>query len=229
MPRFFGLLFALLITALLIGGPIGYSLYRQAQARNFRMVRDGVLYRSGQMTLAGLKRVVRDYHIKTVVTLRDSVHEGETPPDWKEEQFCKAEEILYCRIRPERWWASDDTVPAEKGVRRFLHIMDKQDNYPVLVHCFAGIHRTGAYCAIYRMEYQGWNNTAAIAEMRACGYANINDEFDLLGYLEKYQPRQLPEKPSPSAQAGRPAYWATARPVLRPRKHKRTAGAQGKP
>jgi protein tyrosine/serine phosphatase len=184
-----GCFFGLLIAVLLVGGPVCYSNYRQSQMRNFRIVREGVLYRSGQMNLEGIKRVLRDYNIKTVVTLRDATSEGDTPPDWEEELYCKAEEVNYYRIRPERWWASDDSVPAEKGVRRFLQIMDNPENYPVLVHCFAGIHRSGAYCAVYRMEYEHWSNAKALAEMKACGYANITDEFDLLGYLEKYRPR----------------------------------------
>jgi protein tyrosine/serine phosphatase len=184
-----GWFFGLLIAALLVGGPLCYSNYRQTQMRNFRLVREGVLYRSGQMNLAGMKRVLRDYNIKTVVTLRDAPTEGDTPPDWEEEQYCNREEVNYYRIRPERWWASDNSVPAERGVRRFLKIMDNPANYPVLVHCFAGVHRSGAYCAIYRMEYEHWSNGRAIGEMKTCGYANISDEFDLLGYLEKYKPR----------------------------------------
>jgi protein tyrosine/serine phosphatase len=189
-----GWFFGLLIAALLVGGPLCYSNYRQSQMRNFRLVREGVLYRSGQMNLAGMKRVLRDYNIKTVVTLRDAPMEGDTPPDWEEEQYCKREEVNYYRIRPERWWASDNSVPAEQGVRRFLKIMDNPANYPVLVHCFAGVHRSGAYCAIYRMEYEHWSNARAIAEMKNCGYANIGDEFDLLGYLEKYRPRWQKKK-----------------------------------
>jgi protein tyrosine/serine phosphatase len=213
-------LFVLVILALLIGGPVGYSWFRQSQLRNFRVVRHDVLYRSGQMSLSGLKQVVRDYGIKTVVTLRDAVVSGELPPDWQEEAFCRAEEINYHRIRPERWWASDDTVPAEKGVRRFLAIMDDPANYPVLIHCFAGIHRTGAYCAVYRMEYQHWSNAAAINDMRACGYQNIDDEFDLLGFLEKYQPRW--KTPDPRATARSQAYFRAApRPAFHKGKHKR--------
>src|SRR5262249_28464512 len=121
--RFLGVFFSLVIVALLIGGPLCYSNYRQSHIRNFRIVRDGRLYRSGQMSLAGMKQVLRDYNIKTVVTLRDAYTEGETPPDWQEERFCKAEELNYYRIRPERWWASDNSVPAAKGIRRFLQIM----------------------------------------------------------------------------------------------------------
>src|SRR5262249_18518804 len=112
-------------------------------------------------------------------------------------------ELNYYRIRPERWWASDNSVPAAKGIRRFLQIMDNPANYPVLVHCFAGIHRSGAYCAVYRMEYEHWSKARAIAEMKACGYCNIGDEWDLLGYLEEYQPRWL-QKQKP---VGHPAKY----------------------
>ena len=63
-------------------------------------------------------------------------------------------------------------------------------NHPVLVHCFGGIHRTGAYCAIYRMEFEHWPNARAISEMKACGYVTLGDEWDILGYVEQYRPGQ---------------------------------------
>lgn len=178
-----------LIAALLIGAPISYSYYSQANIRNFHVVREGVLYRSGQMSLSGLKRTIHDYGIKTVVTLRDSNDPAEPPPDWEEQRYCEKEGIHYHRISPHRWWAEDGPSPAEKGVRTFQEIMDDPKNYPVLVHCFAGVHRTGAYCAIYRMEYEKRPNTEAIAELRAGGYRNLDDEWDILGFLEDYQPR----------------------------------------
>jgi protein tyrosine/serine phosphatase len=219
MPQLLRYGFGPIIAFLLFVGPLWYSQYRQAEVRAFRVVRDGVLYRSGQMSLAGLKRVLREYDIKCVVTLRDAVHPGETPPDWEEEQYCKAEEITYLRITPERWWASDDSVPAEKGIRRFRAIMDNPANYPVLIHCFAGIHRTGAYCAVYRMEYEHWSNAKAIAEMRDCGYRNIDDEYDLLGYLEQYRPRwQAADVPSGAA-TSQSHYRAGPRLLLHADKH----------
>src|SRR5256885_11207419 len=48
--------------------------------------------------------------------------------------------------------------PAERGLQAFRAIMDDPAQQPVLVHCFKGVHRTGAYCAIYRMDYDGWAN-----------------------------------------------------------------------
>jgi protein tyrosine/serine phosphatase len=53
----------------------------------------------------------------------------------------------------------------------------------------AGIHRTGACVAIYRMEFDHWDNAAALDELRAGGYRHLDDEEDVLGYLENYRPR----------------------------------------
>ncbi len=199
MPRFLPPLLGTLIALAVLGCPLCYSYYRQAHMRNFRAVRSGVLYRSGQMSLMGLKTAEHDYGIKTVITLRDSSVPDGAPPDLREEDYCNAAGINYCRISPRTWWAPDGSVPAEEGVQRFRAIMDDPANYPVLIHCFAGIHRTGAFCAVYRMEYDHWSNEQAIAEMRACGYKDLDDEWDLLGYLEQYRPRWKQKESSSSA------------------------------
>src|SRR5439155_22925773 len=182
-------LLGLLVAALLVAGPWGYAHYRQIHIRNFRAVREGVLYRSGQMTITGLKAAVHERGIKTVITLRDSASASEPPPDLSEENYCLAEGLNYVRISPRTWWSPDGSIPAEIGVRRFLEVMDNADNFPVLIHCFAGIHRTGAFCAIYRMEYDRWSNEEAIAELYACGYKYLEDEWDLLDFLKSYVPR----------------------------------------
>jgi tyrosine-protein phosphatase SIW14 len=213
MPRPLHYLFCTLLAALLIGAPIGYARYREAQTRNFRVVRDGVLYRSGQMTLSGFKQIVREYGIKTVVTLRGSSSPGESPPDLAEEQYCLAQEINHYRLPPAEWWAPEgQPVPADANVRKFRAIVADPANHPVLVHCFAGTHRTGAYCAIYRMEFEGWNNEQALGELKTAGYSNLDDEWDLLGYLEEYRPGR--KEPDPSVPPAR------SRPPSKPGKRK---------
>ena len=181
----------------LIAGPVGYAFHAQAQLRNFRVVRDGVLYRSGQLSLPALKRVVHDYGIRTVITLRDSYEEGKPPPDLAEEEYCKGEGLFHVRIPPRNWDGPDGVAPVDEGVRTFLKVMADPNNHPVLVHCFAGIHRTGGYCAVFRMEFDGWGNQQAIDEMIACGYYNLLDEWDILGYMENYRPGRLLSGPPP--------------------------------
>ena len=177
-----------LIVLALIVSPIVLAARQQAQTRNFHVIRPGVLYRSGQMTKEGLQRILNDYHIKTVINLRD----GQTQRDQTEEAFCKSEEIHFVRILPSHWGDEGGSAPVEASVQRFRAIMSDPRNYPVLVHCLAGIHRTGAYCAIYRMEFEHWSNAQAIAEMKACGYSNLDDELDILGFMEQYRPTWMP-------------------------------------
>ena len=100
MPRFVSCSLGFFVVALLIGGPWGYAHYRQSHLRNFHAVRQGRLYRSGQMSLTGLKAVVHDHGIKTVITLRDSAYAAEPPPDRAEENYCLAQGLNYVRISP---------------------------------------------------------------------------------------------------------------------------------
>jgi tyrosine-protein phosphatase SIW14 len=174
------------LLALIIPGLV--ALQFSAQTRNLKVVREGILYRSGQMSTAGLRRARHDLGIKTVVSLREPTGAGHGAADLREEEFCKHEEIHYHRIILGKWYAEDGSTPAEQGIRRFREIMADPTNYPVLVHCLAGIHRTGACCAVYRMEQEHWTNAQAISEMKQAGYATLDDEWDILGYLEVYQP-----------------------------------------
>jgi protein tyrosine/serine phosphatase len=185
MSRSFHLAFGLFLTVLIVGAPVGYAYVRQNQLRNLKVVQDNVLYRSGQLTLSGLKQTIHDLGIKTVITLRP----GDIGPDLDEETYCHSQEISYYRIAPQRWWANGGAIPAEEGVKTFIKIMDDPANFPVLIHCMRGVHRTGAFCAVYRMEYQGWSNAKAIEELRACGYKELEDEFDILSFLETYKAR----------------------------------------
>jgi tyrosine-protein phosphatase SIW14 len=182
-----------LVVLVLIAGPVAFAIHQQAQTRKFRVVRPGVLYRSGQMTKDGLKRVLREYGIKTVISLRD----GLTASDQAEEEFCTSEEVNFLRILPSQWGDMGGSVPVEEGVRKFREVMSDPRNHPVLVHCYAGIHRSGAYCAIYRMEFEHWGNAEAIAEMKECGYTNLDEELDILGYLEQYRPGWMPKAEAP--------------------------------
>jgi protein tyrosine/serine phosphatase len=200
-------------TLALIAGPVLYAFHQEKQMPNFRVVREGVLYRSAQPTVAGLKRAVHDYGIRSVVSLRD----GDRSNDLAEEEFCRKEEINFFRLPPRHWDNTNGPAEVEPNVSKFRDIISDPDNYPILVHCFAGVHRTGAYVAIYRMERERWTNEAAIAEVKAMGYENFDDELDVRGYLEQYRPTwqqsgeppvALPEKAKP-----RPRKRTTARAV----------------
>ncbi len=191
-----------LILAAVVGLPWGVNAHREKNIRNFRVVEPGVLYRSGQMSLAGFEKMVTTYGIRTVVTLRDADVEGDRPPDADEEALARKLDLRHVRIRPRAWWSESGPAPVEAGVAQFLAAMDDPAHYPVLLHCFAGIHRTGSYVAVYRMEYDRWSNARALDELRAGGYDHLDDEWDVRGFLESYRPRWMR---GTAAVEGRPA------------------------
>jgi protein tyrosine/serine phosphatase len=196
----------------LILGPVAVAVHEQKQMREFRVVREGVLYRSGQLGVPALRRVFHDHGIRTVITLRDKAVSNSPQIDAAEEEFCYKEEVNYIRFPLRNWEAPDGSAPVEDNVRQFREIMSDPANYPVLIHCQAGIHRTGAYCAIFRMEFDHWSHADALAEMKACGYANLDNEWDVLGYLERYRPtwkdrEGAPAGPVSSHRAGQVKRW----------------------
>lgn len=177
---------------LIVGVPVRYAFVQQARIRNFRVVEPQLIYRSGLLSPAGLERAIREHGIRTVITLRaeeDGSLKHEV--DRAEEAYCRSHGIRYEKLAYRNWEGPDAQPPADRTVREFFEIMDRRKELgPVLVHCLAGKHRTGAYIALYRMEYQNWSNAEAMADMEDAGYDRLDSELDVRGYLEHYVPRR---------------------------------------
>jgi tyrosine-protein phosphatase SIW14 len=183
-------LLVLAVVAVVAGGPLAYAVHRNTSLRNYHIVEEGVLYRSGQLTPEALDQVVRERNIRTVVTLRTTRVAGKLPPDTWEEDYCAARGMKHVRIVPRVWGADEKgEIPAEQAVQDFLRVMDDRSNYPVLVHCFAGIHRTGTMCAIFRMEFHHWPVDKAIREMQGYGFDPLDMQEGIEPYLRGYTPR----------------------------------------
>lgn len=185
MPTRLRVLGACLIVGVMISVPCWYKARQERRYRNVHVVRPGVLWRSGQPDIEGLQHFVRRFDIKTIVCLRDADSELSR----NEEAWARSRGIQFVRIPPRAWGHVNGVIPAEKGLDTFRDVMSRPENHPVLVHCFKGVHRTGAYCAIYRMDCQGWTNREALAEMRLMGYETLEEDRDILGYLTTYARR----------------------------------------
>ena len=173
----------LLLAVAIPGLPAAYASHRLTAWRHFRVVEDGRLYRSGQLTPAVLDRVIHDHGIKTIVCLRSLARDGDSTLENAEELWCADRGVRYVRLNPAAW----DSPAGRANLEAFFRTVDDPAAGPVLVHCFAGLHRTGVYCAVYRMERHGWTNTDAIAEMYSVGY--FQEDPTALDFLRTYVPR----------------------------------------
>jgi len=164
--------------AAVVGPPLLYHRYRLTTDKRLRVVAPGRFYRSGQLTSSGFADAIRAYHIRTVINVQNEFPDPDLRRGFlnnasiKESNLCRALGVRYVFIDPDlvSRRAVPDSHPA--AIDQFLAIMDDPASYPVLIHCKAGLHRTGCLVGIYRMEYEGWSPAAVVAEMKDLGFGD---------------------------------------------------------
>ncbi|WP_411844918.1 tyrosine-protein phosphatase [Roseibacillus persicicus] len=126
------------------------------------------LYRSAQPTAEGMA-ALEEKGVRTVINLRAFSDDEE--------------EVSGTTLKTERipilTWSPDG-----EDDDRFLHLLENSPK-PILVHCKHGSDRTGAMCAIYRIEKQGWSSSEAIAEMTSGGYGFHRIWHHLPGWVKE--------------------------------------------
>ncbi len=174
--------------------------------KRFAVVEPGELYRSGELEAWPLERVIREHHLKTILTL---LHDEPDDDEQRDERaICARTGVRRLRIAmPGNGCADFDLLDQAAAV-----IADEA-NRPLLVHCAAGVNRTGAAYAAWRMKYRGWSFEDALAEAEERGYRpGLNPE------LREHLQRYFDERVGPISHTGE-----TPVPQRRPR----GAGATG--
>lgn len=121
---------------------------------NFGVVKEGSLYRSAQPNEAFLEELIARYHIKTIIILRGNVPQFE-------KEFAERHGVAIHHLPMK---ASHE--PPEENVEEFLRIVMDCRNQPVLIHCRAGVDRTGVLIAVWRIRCDGWSLEKAKQEMK---------------------------------------------------------------
>lgn len=198
-----GVSLALFITV----APAVYFRYHYTDHKRLRVVEPGVLYRSGQLSADGFTEAVLRYQIRTIINAMDEVPDPDLASNWwrlgtiKESELCRQLGVRYVHLKPDT--VSRRTIPGGRpeAIDQFLEILDDPTNHPVLLHCRAGLHRTGVLTAVYRMEHGGctaagcrrpFTQLEALDEMKELGFGDFfctsaNDYVKQ--YVLTYRPR----------------------------------------
>lgn len=173
--------------------------------KRLREVDAGRFYRAGQLTADGLRDAIQRLGIRTVINVQDEYPDPAMRMSYLNRQSVSEKSLvtelgahfvfLAPDLRPDR--NDDHAIPLV--VPEFLKLLDDPAAYPVLLHCRAGLHRTGVLSAVYRMEYDGWSAAAAAAELKGHGFGNsactaANDY--VRQYVLNYRPRHRADRPA---------------------------------
>lgn len=157
-----------------------------------------ILIRSPQPDEDDLAELAAAHGVRTVVNLR-GVPEPET--GWYQAERRGVEEI------GARWVTlkvSGGVAPPQETVDAFCALVEDPHNWPILIHCQGGVHRTGLMSALYRIQYQGWSAEAAVAEMEDLWFDwTTRDRDALKRWLRAYRPdpRHRVPRAAPTARA----------------------------
>jgi hypothetical protein len=164
------------LAVLLTAVPFFYFRYEYTFGKRLREVTPGRFYRGGQMTAPGFVDAVGRFGIRCIVNLQDEYPDPDlalgyfTTATIPESELCRRLGVRYVYLPPDL--IPRHLIPAERpaAIDRLLALLDDESNYPILIHCRAGMHRTGVLTAVYRMEYEGYTPLEAIRELKANGF-----------------------------------------------------------
>jgi protein tyrosine/serine phosphatase len=178
-----------LVAIILIG--TGKYVYDRHINHNFMTITEGKVYKSGVIPPDELADYVKKYKIKSIVDLRfpgtgDEVNNPEVPAE------LTAEKEAVAKIPGVNYFNNgSDQVPKQENLDSFFKVMDNQDNYPVLIHCYHGIGRAQMYSALYRIEYEGFSNEDARHQAAfPFKFSSFDDGKPKGEYLKTYKSRK---------------------------------------
>ncbi|MCG3121966.1 MAG: hypothetical protein GIKADHBN_00339 [Phycisphaerales bacterium] len=127
---------------------LGVAAWSRGQPKNFGVVEEGRIYRSGELTPAALKNVVERYHIRTIIDL--GAHEPGSGEEARDQRAAAALGLTRYVLRLE-----GDATGNPNNYVHALRLMNDPGNQPVLVHCSAGAQRTGCVVMLQRHIVEG--------------------------------------------------------------------------
>jgi tyrosine-protein phosphatase SIW14 len=138
---------------------------------NFREVAPGQVYAGGFQSPATLRGIVRQYHIRTVLTLLPAGSD-DAEQDTLQELGVRFRRVVmpFSAANGELFKNADEMATAQlAAVKEAVAILTARENQPVFVHCRGGNHRTGAVIAVFRVQHCNWSEASARRELADWG------------------------------------------------------------
>jgi len=178
--------------------PVVHHRASYAHSKRLRTVTEGRVYRSGQLTADGFADAVQKHGIRTIVNVQDDVPDPDVELGFfdrrtiKESELCRQLGVRYVQLSPDLIPRRQIPAHHPKAIDDWLAVLDDPTAYPILIHCKAGLHRTGCLVGVYRMEYEGWTPVEAHLELKKNGFGDsactsANDYVKQ--YILTYKPR----------------------------------------
>jgi protein tyrosine phosphatase (PTP) superfamily phosphohydrolase (DUF442 family) len=175
----------LLVCALIVGAGL-FVWWRWFATYHLAVVQEGVLYRDGNRGMREFETMVRKVRPRTVVCLVDD----QELADPSKAMF--AQELRWLKdrgIKVERIAVKLGGWPTSQDVRRFLEVVQKQENQPVVVHCAQGVRRTGMFVAVFQESMLGWDDAKAKKEMLTFGHSQRTVK-DVERFIDVYDAKE---------------------------------------
>jgi len=148
--------------AVLLAGGSGAAWWQATRLpKRFAPVVEGRLYRSGEASPAQLARLHRDYGVRRVICLLNP----DAPVTQAERDAARRLGVEWHNVPLPGNGAS---TPADR--ERLLALLTEPNAPPTLVHCAAGVNRTGLAVGLYRLRVQGWPLADVMKELHAFGF-----------------------------------------------------------
>ncbi len=156
------------------------------QVKRFAVVEPGGLYRGAYAEPWPLRRMIEKHGIRHILCLMSYPSDDSRR---HKEQTVAAETGATLRELP----MPGNGCAGFALLDRAADFIADPANRPLFIHCAAGVQRTGASIAAYRMRHQGWTYEQAIAEAEQNGL-NRRKNPELYEHLRRYADHLESEK-----------------------------------